>query len=173
MPHCIKIIPLCEFLLTHKADPNDQAAGEPPFFLAKKVALAELFIQYGANLLLQGRRFPQNSVFHKIMQPDYEPDLIRLYKQKGASPFIINANEVNAAHALAGSASAFAFIPGPRHPDTMLEKAKILLDDLDPKQAKKLLTARTCANCTPMDYIANEPQFKALYVYLKNKASSE
>jgi ankyrin repeat protein len=152
---------LCKLLLEHNADPNLSKL-EPIIFDVKTVALANLFLQYGAQTNV---KHLGNNLLGVSMRESYECELIPLYKSKGVSPVDTDFFGSTALHYLAFNANNYHNL------DLLKAKVDALFDGLAPREIIQIIKARQ-TNCgTISDVLTKYPdssQNKTLLEYLKS-----
>lgn len=131
-----KDLALCQLLLQKgaKTDING-CLGRPLIFDVETKAIAELFLEKGANcdMLVAGQ-----SLLHEVMSDRFGPNLVQLYRTKGISPFLANSLETTPLALLAILAGSSYY----KRQSELSAKVAALLSGIDQEGIKALITPR-------------------------------
>lgn len=159
--------PLCELFLERGANPDVEYNETPALFFVKKRSLAELFLQHNARFTLLDIG---GTLLMQSMEHCYEPELVKLYRQKGVLPLHTDYLNGTALHRLAYKAPDYA----EKIPDLYV-KAMALFDGLNYQETMNLLHAKQYNGGTALDILKKQDSSAAhaLSIYLQSHLESQ
>lgn len=154
---------LCKLLLLdYGADPNTASITNIPgrrvIHDVRSCALAHLFLHRGAQV--DNQMHGKETILFRCMQPEYEADLVKLYRDRGVDPCCTNCQNGTALHSLA------VFLE--QKPSEVVKKACALLDGLPGNRITGIINTRHEKRGTVLEWISGlrTPQAHGLRLVL-------